>query len=76
MNFENLIHKVQVTHDSLHAKAAKAVNTTMTIRNWHTGIIFWNMSKMEKIERNDVINDPITVVFLRLSDRALYLFDF
>lgn len=37
MNFENLIHQLQVTHDSLYKEAAKAINTTMTIRNWLYG---------------------------------------
>jgi hypothetical protein len=37
MNFKNLIHQLQITHDSLHYEAARAINTTMTIRNWLYG---------------------------------------
>lgn len=37
MNFDHLIHKLQVAHDRLYTSAAKAVNTAMTVRNWLYG---------------------------------------
>jgi hypothetical protein len=37
MNFENLIQNLQLTHNTLFTAASKAVNTTMTIRNWLYG---------------------------------------
>ena len=37
MNFEFLIQKLQFTHDSLHASAAKSVNISLTLRNWIYG---------------------------------------
>ncbi|MEI6767191.1 MAG: PDDEXK nuclease domain-containing protein [Bacteroidota bacterium] len=37
MNFELLLQKLQFTHDTLHASAAKSVNISLTLRNWIYG---------------------------------------
>jgi predicted nuclease of restriction endonuclease-like (RecB) superfamily len=37
VDFNNLIQKLQVTHNTFYATAVKAVNTAMTIRNWLFG---------------------------------------
>lgn len=37
MNFDSLIKNLQFTHATLYESAAKAVNTTMTLRNWLYG---------------------------------------
>lgn len=37
MNFDGLIKNLQFTHATLYESAAKAVNTTMTLRNWLYG---------------------------------------
>ena len=37
MDFNNLVSKIQETHNYLQAEAAKSVNITITIRNWIIG---------------------------------------
>lgn len=37
MNFDSLIRILQETHNVLYASAAKAINTSMTVRNWLYG---------------------------------------
>ena len=37
MNFSSLVHSIQQTHNALQQQAAKAINRTLTIRNWLIG---------------------------------------
>lgn len=37
MNFSSLIHSIRNTHETLYLEAVKAVNTSLTLRNWLIG---------------------------------------
>lgn len=48
MNFESLIQTIQKVHTHLQAQASKAINTSLTIKNWLIGYY------IEEYERNGV----------------------
>ncbi len=37
MKFSSLIQSIQQTHNALHQQAVKAINRSLTIRNWLIG---------------------------------------
>ncbi len=36
--FHNLVQTIQLAHDQLAGQAAKAVNASLTLRNWLNGV--------------------------------------
>jgi len=44
MNFDGLVHSIGELHHQLHAEAAKAVNVSLTLRNW---LIGWHIAEYE-----------------------------
>ncbi|MCX5646888.1 MAG: DUF1016 N-terminal domain-containing protein [Phycisphaerae bacterium] len=44
MNFDALVHSIGELHHQLHAEAAKAVNVSLTLRNW---LIGWHIAEYE-----------------------------
>lgn len=62
MNFDNLIQKLQKTHDVLQASAAKAINTTMTVRNWLYGfyIVEFEQNGVDRAKYGDNLLDELS----------------
>ena len=69
MNFELLIQKLQFTHDTLHASAAKSVNTAMTLRNWIYGyyIVEYEQNGEDKAKYGDKL---IRSIEKKLKDKG------
>jgi len=44
MNFDVLVHSIGKLHRHLHAEATKAINVSLTLRNW---LIGWHIAEYE-----------------------------
>ncbi len=78
MNFSSLIHSIQQTHNALQQQAVKAINRTLTIRNWLIGyyiVEFEQRGEDRAAYGQDLVNKLATAINIRgLSSRNLHLF--
>ncbi|MDD2388084.1 MAG: DUF1016 N-terminal domain-containing protein [Bacteroidales bacterium] len=75
MDFNNLVSKIQETHNCLQAIAAKAVNTPLTVRNWLFGyyIVEFEQHGEDKARYGDKL---IRTLEKQLVDKGLKGFSF
>jgi predicted nuclease of restriction endonuclease-like (RecB) superfamily len=78
MNFSALIHTIQQTHTALQQQAVKAINRSLTIRNWLIGyyIVEFEQNGDDRAKYGERLVDEIAkkVKVKGLSGRSLKLF--